>query len=1001
MTFNNIQISTRLRVALGFILVLILLLAFEAQRQVESLWLQTTQLYNHPLTVRRAVGVFETAVTAIHRDMRSLALIAGDKQKTAKVLQEIEANKDLAFQQIAIMEERYLGPREDIANLRETLIAWNVIRDETIRLLHEGNTQEVIVRTTLGGVGNNQAQQLYEYTKKVETFAKNKADELYRNVTVLKEQLHRRLLIYICSILIFASIITYFIVAWIKKPLRTLTKAVNCFHNGDLAVRSGIVSNTEFGVLASAFDAMADALQTEMQIDEKLNTLSAIMLKQMEPYPFCKDLIVTLTQQTESRIGAIYLLNTQKNSFDHFASVGLDTHARASFSADACEGEFGTALATGEIQHIKAIPPSTVFTFATINGTFKPCEIITIPICTNQHTIALLSLASLHPYSDDTLRFLKNVWPTITARMNGLLLFQQIQDQSKRLEFQNQELEAQKNELSTQTNELTEMNAELDMQRRELEQASQLKSIFLANMSHELRTPLNSVIALSGVLSRRLAGKVPTEEYSYLDVIERNGKHLLELINDILDLSRIEAGREEVTRSSCVVAEIIDPIVSMLAPLANEKGIALVNRVDSQIPRLYSDPEKVRHIVQNLAANAIKFTDSGTVEISAEQKDNTLFIAVRDTGIGIPTEALERIFEAFRQADDSASRRHDGTGLGLTIARKYARMLEGDITVESTPQKGSTFTLWLPLTACPTNESHEHTPLYPRHQKTTDADLRAPVQGHKLLLVEDSEAIVIQMCDILREQGYHIRTAKNGIQALACIEEELPDAVILDLMMPEMDGFEMLKAIRGTEKTLALPVLILTARHVTKSELSFLTHNHISQFIRKGDIHREELLNAVAAMLAPAPQAMPVQALEPRRRHVTGKPTVLIIEDNPDNMRTLHALLNESCTVLTARDGSSGLTQAEAHAPDLILTDIALPGMDGFAVLTALRAHEHLQHIPVVAVTASAMKGDREKILARGFDAYISKPINVAELTQTLHQLLVSNGNTPHENTGD
>ena len=1001
MTFNDIQISTRLRVALGFILVLILLLAFEAQRQVESLWFQTTQLYNHPLTVRRAVGIFETAVTAIHRDMRSLALIAEDQQKTAKVIQEIEANKDLAFQQIAIMEDRYLGPREDIANLRETLIAWNAIRDETIRLLHAGNIQEVIARTTIGGIGNNQAQQLYEYTKKVETFAKNKADELYRNVTILKDQLHRRLLVYICSIIIFASVIIYFIVAWIKKPLRTLTKTVNSFHTGNLAVRSGIVSNTEFGVLASAFDAMADALQTEMQIDEKLNTLASIMLKQMEPYPFCKDLIVTLTQQTESRIGAIYLLNTQKNSFDHFVSVGLDTDARASFSADTYEGEFGAALATGEIQHIKAIPPSTVFTFSTINGTFKPCEIITIPICTNQRTIALISLASLHPYNDDTLRLIKSAWPTITARMNGLLLFQQIQEQSTRLAFQNQELETQKRELSAQTNELTEMNAELDMQRRELEQASQLKSIFLANMSHELRTPLNSVIALSGVLNRRLAGKVPNEEYSYLDVIERNGKHLLELINDILDLSRIEAGREEVTRSSCAIAEIIDPIVSMLAPLANEKGITLINRMNPQVPRIYSDPEKIRHIVQNLAANAIKFTDSGTVEISAEQKDNTLLIAVRDTGIGIPAEALERIFEAFRQADDSASRRHDGTGLGLTIARKYARMLEGDITVESTPKKGSTFTLRLPLTTSHASEPQEHTPSYPLHPKTTHANLRMPVQGRKLLLVEDSEAIVIQMCDILREQGYHIRTAKNGIQALACIGEELPDAVILDLMMPEMDGFEMLKAIRGTEKTHALPVLILTARHVTKSELSFLKHNHISQLIRKGDIHREELLNAVAAMLAPAPQAMPVQAPQPRRRCVTGKPKVLIIEDNSDNMRTLHALLCESCIVLTANDGASGLTQADVHAPDLILTDIALPGMDGFAVLTALRAHERLQDIPIVAVTASAMKGDREAILARGFDAYISKPISATELMQTLHQLLDSDGEISHENPGD
>jgi len=831
-------------------------------------------------------------------------------------------------------------------------------------------------------------------------FAKNKADELYRNVTIKKEELNQKLFIYFCVILLFAGIVAYFVVVWIKKPLRALTQAVNQFRSGDLSARSGIVSNTEFGILANAFDTMAEALQIEMQIDVKMNTLAGIMLKQMESHQFCKELILSLVQQTESHMGAIYLLNEQKNNFELFESIGLDTGARASFSSDTCEGEFGAALATGEIQHIKAIPASTVFTFATVNGTFRPCEIIILPIHTSQRIIAIISLASLHPYNNNILRFLNSVWSTITARMNGMLLFQQIQDQTRRLEIQNQELEAQKAELSAQTNELTEMNAELDMQRRELEQASQLKSIFLANMSHELRTPLNSVIALSGVLSRRLAGKVPDEEYSYLDVIERNGKHLLELINDILDLSRIEAGREEVMLTAVSIPEIIDALVGMLSPLADEKGIRLVNRVDPHLPHLYSDPEKVRHIIQNLVANAVKFTDTGSVEIQTGQKGDTLFIAIHDTGIGIPKECHERIFEAFRQADDSASRRHDGTGLGLTIARKYARMLEGDITIESTPNQGSTFTLWLPLTASPKQKSLDMS-TDPRQCPPVRA-VSAPTshKGRKLLLVEDSEAIVIQMCDILTEQGYQIRTAKNGIQALACIEEELPDAVILDLMMPEMDGFETLKAIRGTEKTIALPVLILTARHVTKSELSFLKHNHISQLIRKGDIHRDELLTAVATMFEPLPQTSSESVIQPRRCCTTGQPTILIVEDNPDNMRTLRALLGDTYTLYTASDGQAGLMQAEAHKPDLILMDIALPVMDGFAVLTALRAHQELQNTPVVAVTASAMKGDREAILARGFDAYVSKPINADELTKTLHQLLGFNGETQHENTG-
>jgi CheY-like chemotaxis protein/anti-sigma regulatory factor (Ser/Thr protein kinase) len=352
-------------------------------------------------------------------------------------------------------------------------------------------------------------------------------------------------------------------------------------------------------------------------------------------------------------------------------------------------------------------------------------------------------------------------------------------------------------------------------------------------------------------LNRRLRGVIPDEEYGYLDVIERNGKSLLELINDILDLSRIEAGREEIRRCPFSVRELVGQIVEMLAPQIGDKPLALLNQLPADLPPLVSDPDKCRHILQNLIGNAVKFTARGRVEISARQVDQELRIAVADTGIGIAAADLPYIFDEFRQADDGTSRRFGGNGLGLAIARKYALLLRGEITVESVPGQGSTFTLRLPW-AVPGPGDGAAVELGFRTSQDAEGDVPSfPTgQGPCLLLVEDSEPAVIQITDILAARGYRIQVARNGRQALEQIETVLPDAVILDLMMPEVDGFQVLRAIRGTDRTAGLPVLILTARHVTKEELSFLKGNNIHQLIQKGAISKAGLLAEVGKMVA-------------------------------------------------------------------------------------------------------------------------------------------------------
>jgi len=555
------------------------------------------------------------------------------------------------------------------------------------------------------------------------------------------------------------------------------------------------------------------------------------------------------------------------------------------------------------------------------------------------------------------------------------ILNKELTHRSEILSAANSELDLQKRELSAQSSELTEQNVELEMQKKQLDESNRLKTSFLANMSHELRTPLNSVIALSGVLNRRLSGKLPEEEYGYLDVIERNGKQLLELINDILDLSRIEAGREEIEINRFNARQLIEEAIELIRSQADQKNISLHYLPGNDLSPIKSDYVKCRHILQNIVANAVKFTEEGGVEISTEETSESVQITVSDTGIGIDQEQIPHIFDEFRQADGSNSRRYGGTGLGLAIAKKYAEMLGGSIQVESRRGKGSKFTLNLPLyyTSIQTNIENHLDQL-----KSTKSSFIGEINtsGKTILLVEDTEAVIIQMKDILVRQGYNIMVARNGNEALEQIKHQIPDAMILDLMMPEVDGFEVLKRIRNQEKTDRLPVIILTAKYVTKEELSFLKNNGIYQLIQKGDINKDQLLAAVAQMMFPEAFEANLPQVKPARVPIQGTPLVLVVEDNPDNLITIKALLDGKCRIIEAGDGRMGVEQAKKHRPHLILMDIALPDMNGIEALNEIRKEESLELVPIIAVSASAMKGDREDFIALGFDNYISKPID-------------------------
>ena len=980
------KIGVQLRAGLGLILLLVLVLGAVSSGQASQLWLQTQMMYDHPMQVSNAVGALQTDIQAIRVEMREI-LLSSTEQEVANALQEVARRRADAARNFDVIQERYLGIHADIDALQDEFERWNAVCDETVRLLRADKKPEALARLRADGLQGKRGLALRDHAQKIAEFAKNRAATIYADATRHAQTLNHQLLGIAALITLLALLITYFLLKGIMGPLEELQAVMEQHGRGKIDARSRFGSANEFGSLAATFNAMADSSQTDADVHEKTAQIAAVMLHEETTRSFCRQVLQALMLHTDSQVGAVYLLNPQKTAFEHIESIGLGSDQHPAFSASGLEGEFGAALATRQIRRVKEIPPDTRLAFTTVSGVFLPREILTIPVTVGDEVTAVISLASIRSYGPSTIRLVEDVWNLLTARLGGVLAFGRVDDLAGRLQAQNRELDEQRRELIAQTQELAQQNAELDMQKRQVDEASRLKSAFLSNTSHELRTPLNSVIALTGVLSRRLAKTLPAEELSYLEVIERNGKNLLALINDILDLSRIEAGRDEVTLRRFSLHDLTTETLAMLETQALHKGIVLDNQVPADLQTVASDADKCRRILQNLVSNAVKFTPQGRVTVTGSVQGGSVEISVNDTGIGIAADKLEVIFEEFRQADDSTSRTYGGTGLGLAIARKSARLLGGDLTVRSTPGVGSTFTVRLPLATW--GELNDD--IAPARRRPLSNGPLAPEQmsrGQRVLLVEDSEPAILQMLDALADHGYQVEVARSGREALDHIARSQPHAMILDLMMPEVDGFQVLRELRAAANPNPLPVLILTAKHVTKDELAFLQGNHIHQLVQKGDIDRAGLLAAVAQMVEPAPLPTPADTRRKRRPLRDGLPLVLLVEDNADNLKTARAMLQAEYQIVEARDGRAGLEQARQHGPDLILMDISLPVLDGLEALAELRADARLCGIPVIAVTANAMTGDREKTLAHGFDGFVSKPIDDELLRQAMQAVL-------------
>lgn len=864
-----------------------------------------------------------------------------------------------------------------------------------------------------------------------------KQDKSELNVPIRKMTLNFIFIFGLITVII--SVISFYISKSISKPIVELGHVSQKVKAGDYSVRNEIKSEDELGLLAQALNSMAVAIELKIEIQKGVTDISKTMIVQSTMQQFGSELLKQLMKTTDANLSVFYILNEATSEYEHFTSVGANKELLNPFNAENSEGEIGNALSTKSIYYLRDIPEDTIFKYRTTAGEVIPKEIITIPLVVENSVVALISLVSIQKFSKECFDILKNSWTNINTSYSNLIagerttilaeylsgVNQQLEAQTEELQDQSEELQDQAEELQRTSEELQEQNIELEAQRNQVEAANKLKSEFLSNMSHELRTPLNSIMALSRVLIMQAKDKLNDDENNYLEIVERNGKRLLSLINDILDLSKIEAGKMEVLPNFVSLPTLLQIIKENLHTLTEEKGLSLTLSVPDNLPKIETDESKLYQILTNIIGNAVKFTEKGKVNISVKHDSQNIFIEVKDTGIGISRKVLPYIFDEFRQADGTASRHYEGTGLGLAIANKITKILGGNITVKSKLNKGSVFLVTLPIkwhedfVLAETFNNEKKSPEATVPKANADNKVAKEVSKTRILIVEDNQDTIIQIKTVLENENYKVDVAGGGQEALDYIQQTIPDGIILDIMMPDVDGFDVLEKLQNTEETKRIPVLILTAKDLTNDDLKKLNAYNIQHFILKGDVDSNDLLNMVKLMLGNKPKKQVKKTVRPlsdeklKRKHKKRKeklsdlekrnikssaresdfdfdlPSVLIVEDNPDNMVTVRAILKGKYNIVEAVDGKKGLKLAQSQLPDVILLDMSLPNISGDEIIKKLKKNNETKKIPLIAVTAQAMKGDMKRFIKAGCDGYISKPIDPEALLTEIDRLLV------------
>ena len=817
---------------------------------------------------------------------------------------------------------------------------------------------------------------------------KNESDLLKIRKDKRAQSGKRSTIIVLLSSLIILCLVLY-LFSFIKRTFdeQVLTEKRIRESNDELERISG--ENEQKNWMLSGASVINESLRGEQEIDE-----------------LCTHVITEMCNYLKAPIGALYLFNSKNQKLSLSGSYAFEKKKGKINDILLGEGLVGQVAAEKRMKQLTDLPADYIKVTSGIGSTV-PNTLLVLPVLFEEEIIAVMELGFIEQPTAIALEFLERISVNIGIGINSTRaraqlrdLFMQTQQQAEELESQQEELRttneelvhkseelmASEEELRVQQEELRQTNAELEekasqleernisineareaigLKAEELEVSSKYKSEFLANMSHELRTPLNSILILARILKENRPENLNEEQLKYAGVIHNAGSDLLTLINDILDLSKIESGKVDLDVENVRPQEIKQNMESLFSEIAKSKKISFQAILSPELPeKMRTDLSRAEQIIKNLLSNAFKFTpEQGNIklEITPADKDTKFYseqlqtsttsvvaFHVKDSGIGIPSDKQKLIFEAFKQADGTTSRKYGGTGLGLSISKELANILGGEIQVESEPGTGSCFTLYLPVTIGDTVSDAASTS--PATQPLIVPLIPEPVvvpvarnQVQTLLIVEDDLVFADVLKDYAIEKGFEPILAHSGDSGLEMATEKLPDAIILDIMLPVMDGWAVLKKLKANPQTKHIPVHMMSAGEV-KGERA-LQEGAIG-FLKK-PIEKDQLDQAFAVL---------------NSGHITYNfKTVLLIEDQElQSLVVKEQLVAKGIEVAQAFTGKEALERLEGQTFDCIILDLNLPDISGFDLLDQIKIQDKFTHVPVIINTA--MELDQDKI---------------------------------------
>jgi HAMP domain-containing protein/signal transduction histidine kinase/CheY-like chemotaxis protein len=839
----------------------------------------------------------------------------------------------------------------------------------------------------------------------------------------------------------------------LTNQVRSIAEVATAVTKGDLTRSIAVEAAGEMAALKDTINEMIGNLKDQTLKNAEQDWLKtnlarfSRMLQGERDLATVSNLIMSeLAPLVNAQYGVFYVTKREEDEtkLELVASYGAERAEELKQEFHLREGLVGQAAADRRPILLKDVPPDFIRIGSGL-GQARPATVNILPALFEDEVKAVIELASFNEFNETHQSFLDQLMESVgivlntiaaTMRTEGLLkqsqlLTQELQARQTELTRKQQELHATNEELQekaqlleNEKKQVEAKNLEIEMARRALEEkaeqlalTSKYKSEFLANMSHELRTPLNSLLILSKLLADNAQANLTGKQVEFARTIHSAGSDLLSLINDILDLSKVESGTVTIEVGEMPMQNLKNHMERTFRQLASDKGLEFKVKFDPKLPEtIRTDEKRLQQIVLNLLSNGFKFTSKGSVTLAVKcaekgwsrshpvlhEGDRAIEIAVRDTGIGIPEDKQRLIFEPFLQADGTTSRKYGGTGLGLSISREIARLLGGELQVRSKPGEGSTFTLYVPLEAVPAvGSTLKGTPV--RYENSGAVVPTALPTGFEVnddrdelgkepfvLIVEDDPTFATILLDAAREAGLKGVVSTAGAGTLAMARKLQPWAITLDLGLADIDGFVLLDLLKHDADTRQVPIHVISGVDHSRSAIGLGAFG-----VTEKPADRAALVRVFSALREEARKQKPrrrkakaAEGAPPAARRVPelAGAKVLIVDDDIRNIFSLTSVLeSHDVEVLHAERGKDGILILE-QTPDIdvALIDIMMPDMDGYETMHQVRERAALAAVPLIAVTAKAMKGDRQKCLDAGASDYIAKPVDIELLLALL-----------------